>query len=135
MNHPPAAPAHKVVEAALICPYAKSASITDGRTHPPRTHLQILDKTRTCKKSTVNSKQGGGGFGLVPNIGTFLSKLFGYLRAISQAPGKEENHGPASRHHNDPGPTSTNLQEGPDPEGSYRVAALSPNALWGSRAP
>jgi hypothetical protein len=62
-------------------------------------------------------------FGSIPNPGAFLLRSFGHSPVISTIPGGEENHGPVSRHHNDPGPTSTNLQEGLDPEGSCRVAA------------
>ena len=38
-------------------------------------------------------------------------------------PSPEENHNPVSRHHNDPGPTNTNLQGGLDPEGNHGPAS------------
>jgi hypothetical protein len=35
---------------------------------------------------------GGAGFWLIPNIGTFLSKSFGYLPVVSTIAGNEKNH-------------------------------------------
>jgi hypothetical protein len=71
----------------------------------------------------ANSKRGGIGFSLISNIGTFPPESFVYLPMISTIPGNEENHGPASRHHNDPGPTNTNLQGGLVPKGSLKEVA------------
>ena len=68
--------------------------------------------------------QGVPGLWLIPNIGTFLPKPFRYLPAISIIPGDEENHGPVSPYHRDPGPTSTDLQGGLIPEGSCRVVVF-----------
>ena len=86
------------------------------------------------RQKEANSERGTG-FSLMPKSPTFLPKLLGCVPLISTTPGNEENHGPASPHHRDPGPTSTDLQEGLIPEGSCRVAAFSPNIIWGSHLP
>ena len=41
----------------------------------------------------ASSKQGGIEFWLIPNVGTFLPKLFRLFACDSNDSGKEENHG------------------------------------------
>ena len=82
-------------------------------------------------------KQGGSAaFWFVRHTGAILPRQpLVYWPMNSTIPGSEENYGPASPHHGDPGPTNTDLQGGLSPEGSSGVAALSPNIILGSNLP